>query len=148
MQLYLGAVRAFKGYVDFLAVESEGPLLRFAVPENSSLHLKRMVVEPAPFDGIDAVGRRRLPNSPSRPMDPPNRAVGRSSLCSGCNLNQHSLEVMSLIRKRTVADRTATKNNFHASVETTRRLSTNIVDALRRGRHEVCMPGLFRARRA
>jgi hypothetical protein len=31
-QVHLRAVRAFKGDVHFLAVESEGPLLRFAVP--------------------------------------------------------------------------------------------------------------------
>jgi hypothetical protein len=58
------------------------------------------------------------------------------------------IEVTIVIRKHTVADRIATKNNLQASVETTRHPSTNIVDAPQRGRNEVCMPGLFRARRA
>lgn len=59
MQVHLGAVRAFKGYGHFLAVESEGPLLCFGVPEDSSLDHKGVVVEPAPFDGVDAIGCRR-----------------------------------------------------------------------------------------
>jgi hypothetical protein len=38
------------------------------------------------------------------------------------------LRQFSVIRKQTVADRAATKNNLQASVEITGRLSTNIVD--------------------
>jgi hypothetical protein len=52
MQLRLCAVRAFKVDVDFVAVEGERPPLHFAVPQDSSLHHKGVVVEPAAFDGV------------------------------------------------------------------------------------------------
>jgi hypothetical protein len=64
MQLRLGAVRAFKVDVDFVAVEGEGPPLDFAVPQDSSLHHKGVVVEPTPFDGVDAIGCRALSIEP------------------------------------------------------------------------------------
>jgi hypothetical protein len=74
--------------------------------------------------------------------------LGRRKARDPMRFNQQSNEVIIVMRKHTVADRIASKNNLQASVETTRRLSTNIVDAPKRGRNEVCMPGLFRARRA
>ena len=64
MQLHLGAVRAFKGYVHFLALESEDPLLGVGMPEDASLHYKGVVVEPAPFDGVNAVAGRALSKEP------------------------------------------------------------------------------------
>ena len=51
-QFHLGAIRAFKFDVHCLAIESERPSLHFAVPQNSSLNEKGVVVEPAPFDGV------------------------------------------------------------------------------------------------
>ena len=78
---------------------------------------------------------------------PPSDGPPQSPRSDG-HFNQHSIEVTIVIRKHTVADRIATKNNLQASVENTRHPSTNIVDAPQRGRNEVCMPGLFRARRA
>ena len=70
MQFHLGAVRAFEFDVHFLAVESERPSLHFAVPQNSSLHHKGVVVEPAPFDRVYAITRRRLSKEPVKADDP------------------------------------------------------------------------------
>src|ERR1700729_3509368 len=64
MQFHLGAVRAFEFDFNFLAVETERPSLHFAVSQNSSLHHKGMVVEPAPFDGVDAVACRAFSKKP------------------------------------------------------------------------------------
>jgi hypothetical protein len=70
MQLRFCAVRAFKLNVRRLAVEGEGPFLRFAMPQDSSLHLESVVVEPAPFDRIDAIARRRFSEEPVKADGP------------------------------------------------------------------------------
>ena len=86
MQFHLGAVRAFKFDVHFLAVESERPSLHFAVPQNSSLNEKGVVVEPAPFDGVNAIGRGRVSKEPVKADGPPEPGGGPvQPFRSGCN---------------------------------------------------------------
>src|ERR1700679_3166421 len=70
MELCFCAVRAFEVDVHFVAVESQRPSLHFAVPQNSSLHHKGMVVEPAPFHGVDAIARRRPAKQPVKANGP------------------------------------------------------------------------------
>jgi hypothetical protein len=101
---------------------------------------------------VSTLNVRFLVNGASNYADKPQvvAADGRAAANQRSDrlLTQQSHEVILVMRKHSVADHIATKNNLQASVETTRRLSTNIVDAPKRGLNEVCMPGLFRARRA
>lgn len=56
VQLRFGAIGAFKLDVDLVALERERVPIYFAMPEDSSIHRERVVVEPTPFDGVDAIG--------------------------------------------------------------------------------------------
>jgi hypothetical protein len=100
---------------------------------------------------VSTLNVRFLVNGAPNYADKPQVAAdgrGAANQRSHRRFNQHAPEVILVMRKHKAADRIAAKNNLQAGVETTRRLSTNIVDAPKRGRNEVCMPGLFRARRA
>src|SRR4029077_15638790 len=68
MQLRLEAVGVFKIYRHLVGLEGKYPILRFAVAQDTTLQPKRVLVEPAPPDGVDPVeGRRALSKDPVEP---------------------------------------------------------------------------------
>jgi len=75
---------------------------------------------------VAAGGDKAMPaiwNSSPSPSTTRTPALARRRIQrSGRRFNQHPLEAVSVIRKQTVADRAATKNNLQASVEITGRL--------------------------